>query len=331
MRNFAKITVALLSVFLLAAPCFAATDALIPGGEAVGLELTLTKPCITRVEKDGAAERAGLKKGDCIVSVNASDIRDVGELAEVIGAGQPLTVTVERNGKPMSYTVWPQQTQDGWRIGAEVMDSISGIGTITYIDPKDKSFGALGHGVNLPNCVKMLPAAGGTVYDTEVTGVEKSEKGEPGELKGRCSGQTVGAVEGVSDSGVFGTLDWLPDTAKQIPVAEPEQVHPGDAVIRCCLQGKEVREYSVQIVEVYPQTENGRDLLLKITDRALLLQTGGIVRGMSGSPIIQDGRLVGAVTHVLVDDPVKGYGIFVEKMLSAAQEESGIGIAAQAA
>ena len=318
MRKYAKMTVALLLAFLLASQCFAATGALIPGGEAVGLELTLTKPCITRVEKDGAAEHAGLKEGDCIVSVNASGIRDVGELAQMIAAGQPLTVTVERNGKTMTYTVYPEQTQNGWRIGAEVMDSISGIGTITYIDPKDKSFGALGHGVNLPNCAKMLPAAGGTVYDAEVTGVEKSEKGEPGELKGRCTGRTAGTVDGISDSGVFGTLGQLPRAAKRIPVAEPEQVHSGDAVIRCCLQGKQVREYSVQIVEVYPQSENGRDLLLKITDRELLAQTGGIVRGMSGSPIIQDDRLVGAVTHVLVDQPSRGYGIFIQNMLGIA-------------
>ena len=320
MRFLKKMTATVLAVFLLAAPCFAAVDALIPGGEAVGLELELTMPCIRSVEDGKPAAQAGLKAGDQILSVNAQTIRDLQELAEMIGAGMPLIVSVRRGGKEMSYTVYPEKTEDGWRIGAEVTDRICGIGTVTYYDPSDNRFGALGHGVDLPERAQPLPITGGTAAVAEVTSVEKSEPGEPGQLKGRCLGQTVGTVCGVTDSGVFGTFFGASDREKRIPVAESSQVHTGDAVIRCSLSGTQVREYSVRISEVYPQSENGRDLLLTVTDRELLSRTGGIVRGMSGSPIIQDGRLIGAVTHVLVDEPRKGYGILVKKMLAAQNE-----------
>lgn len=320
MRNLFRSTSAVLLACLLLLPCFAA-QALIPGGEAVGLELDLTAPCIIKTEDGSPAAQAGLKAGDCIVTVNQNHLKDAQTLLSVIETGKPLIVGIRRNGKAMTFTVYPQKTAQGFRIGAEVADSLNGIGTITYYDPEHKTFGALGHGVNLPNTRQSLPVCGGAVCAAEVCEAEKSESGEPGELKGSFSEKPIGTVTGNTENGIFGTLSGQTPGNSAIPVASFSQVHPGDAVIRSCVSGTSVREYSVQILEVYPHAEGGRDLLLIITDEDLLSQTGGIVRGMSGSPIIQDGRLVGAVTHVLVDNPVRGYGIFIENMLAAAEEQ----------
>lgn len=316
MQHYTRLFAVLLTLLLLVLPCFGA-EILIPGGEAVGLELTLSDLCITTVEENLPADAAGLRAGDCIVAVDGTPMQNANALAAAISTGKPMIVTICRAGREMTFTVRPQQTENGWRIGAEVLDTVSGIGTITYFDPKNNQFGALGHGINLSKTTESLPVAGGKVCLAAVTEIVKGESGAPGELKGDFAKNCFGTVERVTDSGVFGRYDMLDSPAQAIPTAAPAQVHPGAAVIRCCLNGTRVQNYSVRIVEVYPTSDGGRDLLLEVTDKTLLSQTGGIVRGMSGSPIIQDGRLVGAVTHVLVDNPTRGYGIFIDKMRAA--------------
>lgn len=295
-------------------------QSLIPGGEAVGLKLEFDGVCITEVEKGRPADLAGLKAGDCIRTVNGAVTDSVETLAAQLAASCPIIVGVERNGQQMTFTVYPEDTPQGRQIGAKVMDGISGIGTVTFYDPQNKTVGVLGHGVNLPAKTELPELSGGSFYYTQITEIEKSRRGDPGELKGNVKQPTpAGSIAVNTENGLFGAAVLSDDTARMMPVADPSMLHTGDAVIRCCVAGTEVQEYSVQIVDVYPQSATGRDLLLKITDPELLSQTGGIVRGMSGSPIVQDGRLVGAVTHVLVDDPTKGYGIFIGTMLETAQ------------
>lgn len=317
MRAIFRTVAAILTVLLLTASCFAAV--LIPGGEAVGLELTLSTLCVTKTEEGKPAQQAGLRAGDRIETVDQKKITKLRELSDAISAGRPLIIGIRRDGKGMTFTVRPEKTEAGWRIGAEVTDCISGIGTITYFNMENNTYGTLGHGVDLPDTAGDLAVSGGTVCTASVDSVKKSESGTPGELKGKAQPQPIGTVTQNTQSGVFGTLCEQPERKNAVPVATASQVHPGDAVIRCCVSGTTVREYSVQILEVYPHAQGGRDLLLRITDRELLEKTGGIVRGMSGSPIIQDGRLVGAVTHVLVDNPIRGYGIFIENMLAASE------------
>ncbi len=304
--------------------CFGVSaQSLIPGGEAVGLTLEFDGVCITEVEKEKPADLAGLKVGDCIRTVNGTPIDSAQTLAKKIAENRPLIVGIERNGKQMTFTVYPENTPHGRQIGAKVMDRISGIGTVTFYDPQDHTVGVLGHGVDLPTKTGLPELSGGSYYFTEITDVEKSKRGDPGELKGSIKQpMPAGSIAENTENGLFGAAAISGDPTKSIPVAELSMIHTGDAVIRCCVAGKSVQEYSVQIVELYPQSASGRDLLLKITDPALLSKTGGIVRGMSGSPIVQDGRLVGAVTHVLVDDPTKGYGIFIGTMLETAQAAS---------
>ena len=210
----------------------------------------------------------------------------------------------------------PQRTADGWRLGVFVRDSITGIGTVTYYDPENGTFGALGHGVC--DSSALLPLRSGLALPAAVTSITRGEVGTPGALHGAVTGRSPsGTIRSNTERGIFGTMA-PPQDASPLPTAAAAQVHTGSATILSNVSGTETREYAVQIVSVEPDEPQGRNLRLAVTDSTLLAQTGGIVQGMSGSPILQDGRLVGAVTHVLVNEPAAGYGILIENMLAAA-------------
>ena len=189
---------------------------------------------------------------------------------------------------------------------------------MTWFDAESKNFGTLGHGVN-DGSGNLLQMTQGHVYRARVMSVKKGKSGEPGQLIGALkSPDALGTLYKNTQQGVFGTsdADW---EGAAIPVAKSDEIKTGNAVIRSTIAGESPREYSVKILKIYPKSRNnGRNLLLRVTDPALLEATGGIVQGMSGSPIIQNGKLIGAVTHVLVNDPTTGYGIFIENMLEAA-------------
>jgi stage IV sporulation protein B len=195
---------------------------------------------------------------------------------------------------------------------------INGIGTVTWYDPETKQFGTLGHGVN-DGSGKLLSISEGWVYKAKVSTVKKGQVGQPGQLYGTMqSPEPVGELKSNTQQGVFGVSGEGWEGAR-VSTASAGEIHTGDAVIRSAVSGEGVREYSVKILKIYPKSRSGgRNLLLKVTDPELLSITGGIVQGMSGSPIMQDGKLVGAVTHVLVNDPTMGYGIFIDNMLNAA-------------
>jgi stage IV sporulation protein B len=194
---------------------------------------------------------------------------------------------------------------------------MAGIGTVTWYDPNTKTFAALGHGITDVDTGALMPIRSGSILPTTVTGVEKGAKGAPGQLHGSFDlTQELGSLTVNSDSGVFGTLSDMTWTGDPMPVAKRSQVQVGEAEILANISGNEVEHYQVEIKRIYPQgLSQGRDLLIEVTDPALLSATGGIVQGMSGSPILQNGKLVGAVTHVLVNDPTQGYGILAEEML----------------
>ena len=198
---------------------------------------------------------------------------------------------------------------------------MAGIGTLTYYDPATGSYGALGHGITDVDTAKLMPLASGSIMETTVKAVKKGVKGDPGELKGDFSVQRdVGTVSINSDGGIFGTVadpDFL-QTGTPVPVATARQVKPGPATILATISDDDTAEYTVEIVRVFPGSQSTRNLLLRVTDQRLLDTTGGIVQGMSGSPILQNGRIVGAVTHVLLNDPAQGYGILMENMLAMA-------------
>lgn len=285
----------------------------IPGGCTVGVKLYTQGIVITGFENGSAAKAAGLKKGDVIVEVDGEEVHTTAALRESLEEDR-VVLTVLRDGKEASFCVNPIDNQ----IGAYVKDSIAGIGTVTYYDPNTGAFGALGHGVCDADSEKLVPVAAGVVVRSSVAEVRKGVNGNPGELKGQFDVETIlGDVACNSEKGIFGKLS-TPLAGKPIPVADSSDVEVGAATILSNVSGQEVRAYEVNILKLYPNTEEtGRNMLLEVTDPELLAQTGGIVQGMSGSPIIQNGKLIGAVTHVLVNDAAKGYGILIENMLDA--------------
>ena len=203
-------------------------------------------------------------------------------------------------------------------IGAWIRDSMAGIGTMTYYDPATATFGALGHGITDVDTAQLMPFSNGSILPSTVKAVKKGEAGSAGELRGdfdlTCD---LGGLYANTSSGVFGTLesDYAPAREEAVPTG---QARTGPAVIRSNIRGDEVREYSIEILKTVQGSGDGRDMVISITDPDLIEATGGIVQGMSGSPVIQNGRIVGAVTHVLLNDPTKGYGISIENMLEAA-------------
>ena len=203
-------------------------------------------------------------------------------------------------------------------MGVYLRQGTTGIGTVTYYRPESGEFGALGHGVNTQNG-NLLQMTQGSVYGARVAAVKKGTAGTPGQLIGQLTdSEPLGTIAKNTEQGIFGQVSSGVFT-EPLPVASESEIHTGPATIRSTVEGNTLREYSVEILKVYSGSrDKGRNLLLKVTDPDLLATTGGIVQGMSGSPIIQDGKLIGAVTHVLVNDPTTGYGIFIENMLDAA-------------
>lgn len=311
---------AVLCVILLL-PAAWAEPLLIPVGQTVGLQLRDNTVTIAAFDDllGADAKNAGLKIGDCIVKVNGTPVHSAQQMRDALEAsGRTALLTIRRGGKELEATVKVTPTDGGAKLGVYLKQGISGIGTVTWYDPSTGKFGALGHGVNGSSGVLMQMAAGST-YPAQVMSVTKGRSGHPGQLRGSCDGaESCGELLRNTPQGVFGKSrqGWL---GEAIPVGSAGQVHPGQASIRSTVSNYTTGDYSVEILKVYPASRtDGRNLLLRVTDKALLEATGGIVQGMSGSPIIQDGKLIGAVTHVLVNAPDIGYGIFIENMLEAA-------------
>ena len=295
---------------------------LIPVGQVVGLELNEDRVTIAAFDDQlgEAAREAGLKVGDEIRAIDGQPMHTVRDIQDALNHSRGLvTLTVLRSGVEMTLRFSPAITADGPRLGLYLRQGITGIGTVTWYDPETGRFGALGHGVN-GSGGNLVTMTGGTAYAARIQSVRPGRVGSPGQLMGVITDpEPVGVLSKNTQRGIFGTCGngW---EGEALSVCPGPQVKPGPATIRSTINGDTPREYSVEIVKIYPGTrQDGRDLLIRITDPDLLQATGGIVQGMSGSPIIQDGKLVGAVTHVLVNDPTRGYGIFIENMLDAAE------------
>lgn len=295
-----------------------AAKLLVPVGEVVGLSLSEGTVTVAAFhESYGAAAReAGVKIGDEIVSLDGTAVDSAQDLYDALKrSGGTVTLQLRREGRDRQVRLSPAATADGPRLGVYIREGVTGIGTVTWYDPDRGTFGCLGHGIS-DSRGTLAPMESGWVYEAAVESVKRGKPGQPGQLRGAVQAQTpAGSLRSNTAFGVFGSgAKW---TGEALPAAEPEQVHPGPAQILSNVQGDEVSLFDVEILKCRPDG-NGRDLVLRVTDPALLEATGGIVAGMSGSPIIQDGKLVGAVTHVLVNSPDTGYGIFIENMLEAA-------------
>ena len=311
------------TLFLIGSLSFAASAAelLIPGGQVVGLELqdnTVTIAAFDQALGD-AARSAGLKEGDRILKVDDTAVTCAEDIRNALSCSDgQVDVSVLRGSKTKHFSLAPTATADGPRLGVYLKQGTTGVGTVTYYEPDSSRFAALGHGVNTQNG-NLLQLTSGSIYPAQVLSVKKGAIGTPGQLLGGLSGaDPLGTIEKNTAQGIFGTVQTFTKT-EPLPVAHTSDIRTGRAAIRSTVEGDSLREYSVEILKIYPSAKDrSRNMLLKVTDPDLLAATGGIVQGMSGSPIIQDGKLVGAVTHVLVNDPTTGYGIFIENMLDAA-------------
>ena len=293
---------------------------LIPGGGVFGIRIACDGVLVAGVREGGSVGYdAGLRQGDLIVSVDGKKIGTVRDLVDAVttSRGRPLSLSVLREEKTVSISVAPAQYEgETWQLGIFVRDNAAGIGTVTFVDPETGAFGGLGHAIGDGKTGKPLRIKAGTVTGVILDGIERGKPGEPGELKGMLRPGGIGTVESNTEYGVFGRLSDIP-RGEAIPVAKPEEVREGSATVLCTLKNGSVGEYEVELGDLSARAGCTKCFSVRVTDPALLALTGGIVRGMSGSPILQNGRLVGAVTHVTVGDPTQGYGVYLDSMLRA--------------
>ena len=318
MRKFGRIFCAFLLLVCVIVPASAASY-LIPGGQCVGLHLQDDTLWVAAIDETlgKAADTGGLKVGDRLVGINGKPVKNTQDVKSALEGCTTAEVSILRSGKAKKLRFPTAQTAQGPKLGVYLKQGITGVGTVTYYDPENSTFGALGHGVSHGNG-KLLAMDTGSAFPASVLSVKKGKAGDPGQLMGAMTDtKPLGALSKNTTRGIFG--DTACPHAQAIPTATGKEVRTGEATIRCTVDGTAMGEYSAEILKIYPESnDRTRNLLIKITDPVLLETTGGIVQGMSGSPIIQNGKLIGAVTHVLVNDPTTGYGIFIENMLDAA-------------
>ncbi len=302
---------------------------LYPGGIPFGVKfmtegVSVTE--LTNVKTEGGsicpASNCGIAKNDIILEVNGEKLADAATLMEYIeqSGGKPIKLLIRRGDKEFEVTLTPAYcTEEAkYKSGMFVRDSGAGIGTVTYIVPETLDFGGLGHGICDAESGKLVQINRGSVVGVTINGVVKGLSGSPGEVRGYFSSGKTGSLLSNTQCGVFGAFATLPSnlTMEPISVGTKSTLKCGKAYILSTLDGTTPKQYEIEISDIKLNSASNKCFTVKVTDAALLEKTGGIIQGMSGSPIIQNGKLVGAVTHVLINDPTTGYGIFIENMLA---------------
>ena len=298
---------------------------LYPGGMPFGVKFMTAGVLIVGFHEPSSgtnpAAVCGLRCNDIILEIDDIRISSAAELNETIekSGGKALQIRYSRNGSEYTATLTPVWSDSEGRYvsGIYVRDSGAGIGTVTFIVPDSLSFAGLGHGICDSETGELIPMQRGSVVGVTISGVVKGLSGSPGEVKGYFSSGKTGTLLGNTHCGVFGVLLALPDKlpCEPLPIGLRNEVKEGKAYIYCALDSDTNERYEIEISDIHRDSTSNKCFTVKVTDPRLLSKTGGIIQGMSGSPIIQNGKLVGAVTHVLINDPTTGYGIFIENML----------------
>lgn len=311
---------------------------LVPGGHSIGVQLKSRGVLVVGYaairDRGGDLHQPGkdadIRLGDAIVTIDGQEVNGEDHAAilfESAGrAGKPVPVVVRRSGRLLERLVSPVQEGDSnrWRVGLYIRDGASGVGTLTFYDPGSGKYGALGHVIADGDTSQAIEFTSGQISAAEVIKIQKGRRGAPGEKISNSLGDRLGSIEKNTRFGIFGTMASPAGNqlyAEPLSVAMASQVKEGSAEILTVVSGQKIERFGVEIVRLMRQpTADGKNMIIRVTDPRLLNETGGIVQGMSGSPIIQNGRVVGAVTHVFVNDPTRGYGVLIEWML----QESGI-------
>lgn len=304
------------------------SDYILVGGENIGIELKSKGVIIVgtyEVNNENPAKKAGLQNGDKIIKINDKEINSIEEMLESIEKldnKENIKITYIRgNNEKETILSLNKDEKNIYKTGLYVKDNITGVGTLTFIDPNTLSFGALGHEIIEKNTGQKLEIQDGKIYSSEVTGITKSTIGKPGEKNAKYNSSNIfGNIIENTTSGIFGTYNSTLPNKKLYKVGTLETAKEGKAKILTVINGTKVEEFDINIIKINTNTSVSKNFLFEITDESLLDKTGGIVQGMSGSPIIQDEQIIGAVTHVVVEDPTKGYGISIIKMLEEAEK-----------
>ena len=269
-------------------------------------------------------ENTGIQEGDTIIEINENKVESTEDLIKKVNnsRGQNLAVKYIHDNDTKECSITPVKTSaNEYKLGLWVRDSAAGVGTVTFYDPQTKSFGALGHGITDIDTEELINIESGEFITTKILNITKGEKGTPGRIQGTVDNQrNIGTISKNTKFGIYGKVDNLSslniDSSKEMEVALREEIQTGKATIMCSLENGKVENYEVEIEKIYKENNyDNKSMLIKVTDQRLLDKTGGIIQGMSGSPVIQNGKFIGAVTHVLVNNPQEGYAVFGDLMI----------------
>ncbi len=321
--------IGLISLLILPFNVFAYSDYVIPGGENIGIQVNSNGILIVgfyEVNNQLIGKDSGFVIGDKIVSINNQTVNNIQEMANLINDNINETSTIEvgimRDNKEKTLSLTLTKDENNiYKTGLYVKDQINGIGTLTYIDPETKIFGGLGHEIMEKSTGLKFEIKDGKIFKATVTDIERSNNGSPGEKKAQFFKEDIyGDISENENSGIFGTYtDTLPNKKLYKVAKDINEIKTGPAIMQTSIKDNVVESFAINIIKIDKQNQM-KNILFEITDENLLAETGGVVQGMSGSPILQDNKLIGAVTHVIVNDSTKGYGIFITKMLEEGEQ-----------
>ena len=304
----------------------------VPMGNAIGMKLYTAGVLVvgmSEIEGKKPYENSGIKEGDRIIQINQNQIDNTDDLMKAVNKsdGNNISIKYVRDEKTITTSIKPvKNSSNEYKIGLWVRDAAAGVGTLTFYEPSSGMFATLGHGIMDIDTAELIKIANGELVTTNILSINKGTKGNPGEIRGTIeAGHTIGSISKNTKFGVFGTINKTPylntSNTNEMQVALREEIKTGKAQIICELENGKKEYYDIEIQRIFiNNNKDNKSMLIKVTDKKLLEKTGGIIQGMSGAPIIQNGRFVGAVTHVLVNDPSIGYGVFADIMLKQMKE-----------
>ncbi len=329
-----KIVAVFLAAFLAFPICVHAADELYLGGDSVGIEVRYDGVMVTgtyAIQIDGALydpKDHGISNGDMIVSVNDVSVSTLEELHQQLmkykNDTNQIPVTIKHGDQTRSETLLTKYSNvdHTFQSGLYVKDKITGVGTLTFYDPVHETFGALGHEIYDSDQQQIADIHDGTLYASDVTSFTPAQKNIAGEKHAKILyDEIIGSIDKNTKIGIYGTYDTIKQDIRKLPWAKQEEIHTGTAEIYTVLDNKTIESYSINITKLHPQSEmDMKGIEFEVDDERLLSKTNGIIQGMSGSPIVQDGKIVGAITHVITSKPINGYGVYIEWMLKEANE-----------
>ena len=297
---------------------YAYSDKVIVGGETIGIEVKAIGIYVVgfyEVNGKEIAKDAGFQKGDIIKKINNIDVKNINKLNNILVNPEEYSFQILRNSKEIELKMQPIEEDNIIKTGLYVKDTINGIGTLSYIDPNTKIFGSLGHEILESITKEKFEISDGNIYKAEVSSITKSEKNQTGEKNASIDKtEQQGIIKKNETSGIYGIYENEKDNSKLMEIASKEEIKRGEAYIRTVINKDKIEEYKINIISI-DEFDKTKNILFEVSDKNLIEKTGGIIQGMSGSPIIQNNKIIGVVNYVIVDSETKGYGIFITTML----------------